>query len=478
VVVLLSLVYHGDIVLNLGGREALDASNIERAATRAMADLIDFRFYKRPRTLPLNLWVMIFEGLGLPPGQVRDENTRREAVKNLQGVVGDELNRTATLQGQLQQGLQLWNETIFTDRFDYEVESGAVVRANHPDVPLSRTELLPSLRGYKEFLEALSRFNTVGKLRNLRLTVAEVQDALDQQAVVERVAQLLALVNRIQPLTAYLAEAQANLSDDHPWSERAAAMRQALIDDVRRFGGGDADIDPRHFTALSRDLEALKADYVAAYAAQHRRLTLGPQADDRRQRLYDDARLAALNELAAIDLLGGSELETWKHAMTALPTCREFHESAIDDTPTCPFCHLRPAQRQDVRADQALDQLKRRLGDLLTRWRQALRDALTSETARRSLEAMAPDERAPIEQFLAQEDDEAQIPAGFVEAAVRALRGIEALALPVDALLEALKEGGLPCTVEELKRRFAGFVGDRMRGHDARNTRLTLEREA
>jgi len=41
--------------------------------------------------------------------------------------------------------------------------------------------------------------------------------------------------------------------------------------------------------------------------------------------------------------------------------------------------------------------------------------------------------------------------------------------------LEVLKAGGLPCTLGELKRRFAEFVGEAMRGHDPRNTRLTLD---
>ena len=64
---------------------------------------------------------------------------------------------------------------------------------------------------------------------------------------------------------------------------------------------------------------------------------------------------------------------------------------------------------------------------------------------------------------------------GFVAAATQALRGIEALTLPMDDLLAALKAGGLPCAVEELQRRFAEFVSNRMRGHDPRNTRLTLD---
>jgi len=473
-VVLLALVYNGDIVLNMGGREELDAGSIERAATVAMADLVDFRFYKRPRTLPINLWAMAFEGLGLSPGLIRDENTRDQAVRELQRVVGEELEQTATIQGRLQQGIQLWNTSLFTDRFTMEVQAGTVVGTDLPDVTFSITTLLPHFRGYKQFLETLSHFNTVGKLRNLRTTLGEVTDAVQDRVAVNRAERLLQLVDRVQPLAAYLAEAQANLPGDHSWSQRASAVRQALLEDVRRFGNGQevgGELD------LTRELESLKADYIAAYADLHRQLVLGPKADDRRQRLYDDARLGALNALSAIELLNRAELDGWRQALLALPTCRQFHEGAVADTPTCPYCHLRPSQFQHVRsADQLLEQLDLRLDDLLTRWRQALRSNLTSEAAQRSLEAMMAAERRPIQQFLEQREDDPLIPAGFAMAATRALRGIEALALPVDDLLEALREGGLPCTVEELESRFRTYVHTAMRGHDPANTRLTMDR--
>jgi len=464
----------------------LDAGDIEHAATRAIADLTDFRFYSQPRALPLNLWVAILEGLGLSPGLVRDENTRDRAVRDLQAVVGAELERTARAQGRLTQGLGLWNTPVFTDRFALDVQLGTVVGTDPsgtlalagsargasgrslPRVTLSSTDLVPHLRRYKEFLEELSRFNTIGKLRNLRLTLLQVTEALDpgergassDRKVLERSEKLLDLVSQLQPLTTYLAEAQANLAAGHPWSEHAAAARQMLLDDVRRLGGGE---DGPSVPALVRELERLKADYVTAYAGLHRELVLDPQADDRRQRLYDDLRLRALNVLAGIELLPVAELEGWKGAVAGLQSCRGFHEGAIADTPTCPFCHLRPVQRGgDFQADAALDQLDARLDDLLTRWRQALRANLSSETAQRSLEAMSSAERQPIRAFLDQTDDDSSVPPGFVSAATQALRGIHALALPVDELLEALK------------RRFAEFVRQRMRGHDSRNTRLTL----
>ena len=476
VVILLALVYNGDIVLNLDAQNRLDAGTIERATTMAMATLADFRHFGRPRTLPLPLWTMIFEGLGLTPGLIRDEATvsREGAVRQLQENVSTELERAATVQGRLQAGLQLWNRSLFTDRYTIEVQAGVVAGTDLPSVALSSTELLPYLRCYKEFLEKLGRFNTVGKLRNLRMDAAEINDALDGRAVLARAEKLLALVERIQPLTAYLGEAEANLPVDHPWPARAVEARRAVLETVRRMGKGEIEVEGQ---GTLRDLEALKADYVVAYAELHRQVVLGQDADRRRQGLYDDARLGALKQLVQVELLGPNqvELDGWIQAVTGLRACTEFHEGLLTDTPLC-TCGLRPAHvRREGAAAESLDYFDQRLSDMLLRWQQALRDGLTSETAQSSLAAMSLAERSPIDRFLAQADDDPYVPAGFVADAARALRGIQAMALPVGELIEALKTGGLPCTVADLQERFNRFVREAMRGYDARNTRLTLD---
>src|SRR6266545_1122541 len=63
------------------------------------------------------------------------------------------------------------------------------------------------------------------------------------------------------------------------------------------------------------------------------------------------------------------------------------------------------------------------------------------------------------------------------KAVIQALRGLKTVALHTDRLLTALQDGGLPCTVEELKQRFDGYLRQVMSGHDARNTRLMIERD-
>ncbi len=86
-------------------------------------------------------------------------------------------------------------------------------------------------------------------------------------------------------------------------------------------------------------------------------------------------------------------------------------------------------------------------------------------------------ERGPIESYLGRDGAEGPLPTGLVEAANQALRGLQTVTLPAAGLLAALESGGLPCTLDQLKSRFDEFVRAAMRGHDARNTRLTVERE-
>jgi len=128
----------------------------------------------------------------------------------------------------------------------------------------------------------------------------------------------------------------------------------------------------------------------------------------------------------------------------------------------------------EIDAALLLSQLEDQLSETLINWRKALRANLQSETAQKSLAAMSPAERKPIEEFLAQSNNEESLPENFVPQAIQALRGIQALTLPVDSLLQALKAGGLPCTPQELQQRFNQFLSEQMRGHDAGNTRITL----
>ncbi len=472
---LLALVYDGQIVLNLGGREVLDAGNILRAATLRMEQLIDFRYYGRPKDLPLNVWTTIFDGLGLQTSLVRDEHQRDTAVWDLQAKVQAELQDVVAWQHQVQQGLRLWNESLFTDRIQFTTQGGMVVGySDVPDVTLSHTDLEPSLRQTKEFLETLNRFNTPGKLRNLSMTEIEAGSFLRHRNVALRTKKLIDTIAQLQPLTAYLGEAQAMLPEDHAWMEKANTVRAELLAKLRHVAQGEGDLD---LLAWRRRLETLQKDYVQTYADLHRRFVLGPAGDERSQRIQRDGRVEQLRTLAGIDILSRTEFDGWVTAITGIRNCREFHEGLLADAPGCPSCNFHPLRDTgQMAAEGRLDALDERLDLMLEQWHAALRQNLQSETAQQSIEAMTPRERQPLDVYLILDDPvEEVLPEGLVVSANKALRGIDTVGIRVDDLLAAMKQGGLPCTTEELGQRFVTYLKRVMGGHDHRNTRITVE---
>ncbi len=474
-VLLIALVQDGQITLNLNGNETLDATNVERAAVKAIEDLADFRFYRRPRELPEAVWTRIFEALDLPPGLIRDETSRDEAVRQLQARVRDELPRVVEAQTLVQQGLSLWNRPLLTDRFQIVEEGGVVVgMADGEDVSLTQADVLPYLRRTKEFLEKLSRYDAKGKLLNLDLGTPEVQVYVSDRAHAGRVQHGLDVIAGLQPLTAYLGEAGALLPSDHPWVAQAGATRDELLGDVRRMFRNRGDVD---VVAWRRRLEDLRRAYVAAYTELHNRYVLQTSGIERRNRLLRDGRVSQMKTLAGVDILNRAELERWQAAVSTIPACEKFHEGVMADSPICPHCHFRPREAAGISAEAQLRALDERLDTLLARWHAALRENLRSDTAKHSLAAMTAGERRPLETYLARGDAwDGDLPAGFVTAANGALRGLQTVSLDTDALLAALSEGGMPCTGEQIKARFAAFVDKAMRGHDAQNTRLTLNR--
>lgn len=473
-VVLLALVYDGEITLNLGN-ETLDAGTIERAALLGMDRLTDFRFYRRPQELPVHLWRQIFEAMDLPPGLVQDENTRGDAALRLQERVAAEVGQVAAIVNRVQGGVTIWGVPLFTDNRAFVAQPGGFVSAVDGEGPsLTSTEVLPHLRRAKEFLDRLASFNSPGKMRNLPLTSDDLKKALASRGVTRHVVEALRASDAIQPLTEYLGQAMVLLPSTHPWLAQAVSTRDDLLAEARRaIKDAAAQLD---VAAWRTRLMDLRRAYVEAYVTLHRQYVLGPEEDDRRMRLTHDARHERLATLAQVDTLNAPELARWEAAVKGMLVCRNFHAELLEATPECPHCHFRPAQAQAglASADSRLRQLDQQLDLMAQQWDVALRNNLKSETAQASHRNMTVAERQPLDAYLATADVEAPLPPDLVAAANQALHGLRMLQLEAADLLGALAQGGFPCTEADLRQRFDAFLRQRMRGYDARNTRISI----
>src|SRR5690606_12922473 len=113
---------------------------------------------------------------------------------------------------------------------------------------------------------------------------------------------------------------------------------------------------------------------------------------------------------------------------------------------------------------------------MLQSWTNTLLGNLQDPTVSGNIELLGAGEgRDAVEAFLKSKSLPDPVSPAFVKALQEILSGLEKIVLPEARLRSALTDGGVPCTVDELKERFDAFVAELTKGKDARSEEHTSE---
>ena len=453
VVVLASLVYSGHVVLAVPGRK-FDATDVAALAAAPLADLVDFRHVERPKAWDVPALAALFELLALTPGMAQlVAQGQDEPVRELQKAVDATVNRLVTARQALAEGLHFWGRRLL-------------------DEPAT-DDLRGKLEAVKDFLEPLQAFSSPGALKHFRHGRPQVEAQRAGLDALREVEALRELVGQFANAASYFPAAEAALPPDHEWIARLRTVREDLFVQV---------VDPATRSAhgfrrrVQRRLADLKRAYIDTYLALHTRARLGVDEDRRKARLLADGRLQQLKALAAIDLLPRQQLDDFLERVTALKSCPALTGRDLDAAAECPHCAFRPsAERAGPSAGSRLAALDDELDALLSTWTDVLLSNLDDPTTRGRLELLQPDQRAPVQAFMASRLLPSRPGRDFIDAIAQVLSGLSKVVVTTDDLSRALFPGGSPATPGELKQRFGDYVDEKARGLDAAKVRIVIE---
>lgn len=451
VVVLAALVYSGDVVLAVTG-DKIDSGKLNLLVERSLEDLKAFRHVEAPKEINVGLLRSLYETLGLNPGlaqlatQGQDESVR-QLQDSVSALVPRLLHATTDMAGRL----SFWGQ------------------------PLVREEELAGWRsrldGLKTFTESLQPYNTVGKLKNLRITAEDIDAQKQSIVVLANAERLMTLVADLGSTASYLSQAELVLPADHPWVEKAQATRKTLLDKLA------ADKDIAHGAEYRQTLQQLKKEYLAAYIASHSKARLGVSEDRTKTALRRDPRLVALRSLAGVALMSTGQLAAFEEKLDKLKSCAALIEADLGASPFCPHCRFQPAneQRDMLPAANVLASLDDELDRLLGGWQQTLLDNLEDPIIQANLELLKPGDSKLVKAFLTSRTLPESVTPEFVGAIQEALSGLEKIAVSRDEIRDALLAGGSPATPDDLRKRFEAFINERSRGKDASKLRFVVE---
>ena len=452
-VVLAALVHSGDIVLSLAGRK-VDAAGIDQFAKVGIAEVTEFKHIDRPRDLPLGPLQDLCDLLDVPKGLIVNPANRDDGVAKIQQRVGELLGKVVAAQARIPE-LIFWGRPILSEQEQKDW-----------------TDRLGSLKG---FLESLQPFNTSGKLKNFPHDSAAVlgqKPAIDLSREVDELAGLLQQTN---PLTSYLGKAEALLDASHPWQDTVRTARADLMAKIASPKQRSKADFKRH---LSQTLGDLKAKYQDAYLAAHERTRLGANDDKRKASLAKDARLAQLQKIAGVEMMPTQQLRDFENKLFALKTCFQLGRPDLESDPLCPHCGFRPAEEPvgGAPAKKTLTNLDETLDGIVRGWTETLRTNLEDPTVSGNIELVSDAAgKRELQDFLKSKQLPDPVSPAFVKALQEVLSGLQKVALSSADLQAALSNGGLPCTVSDLRDRFDRYVANLTKGKDTSKVRIVIE---
>ena len=102
-------------------------------------------------------------------------------------------------------------------------------------------------------------------------------------------------------------------------------------------------------------------------------------------------------------------------------------------------------------------------------------ELLDDPATRGKLDLLQPDQRAPVQVFMASRLLPAQPGRDFIDAVAQVLSGLSKVIVTADDLRRALFPGGSPATPRELKKRFGDYLDEQAKGLDEAKVRIVIE---
>jgi hypothetical protein len=454
ITVLGSLVYSGDLVLSITG-DKIDSGKLVQLVERSLDDLKQFKHIEAPKEINVAVLKALFEFFNLASGWAQKATQGDpDSVRELQDRISALTPRVLKAGSDLQQGkLGFWGQNLLREE--------------------EAKDWHARLDSLKRFTEDLSPYNTVGKLKNLRISLEDIETQKKNLEILAAVERMLDLVVELGSTAAYLSQAEMVLPAGHDWVKQAEAARKAMQEKLSN------DRTVEHASEYRQTLNQLKKGYINAYIASHTKARLGVSEEKSRNTLRSDPRLQGLRVLAGVEMMNVSQLTSFEDVLNGLKSCSALDEPTLNTVAVCPHCQFRPSAEQlelGIPAAKALHKLDDDLDQLVANWQQTLLENLEDPFTQESLGLLPDASKTLIDAFLTSRALPDPITGEFANAVQMALVGLEKVVVKSDEIKQALMQGGSPASLKDVRERFEVFLKERCKGkEDPEKLRFIVE---
>lgn len=447
-VLIACLVYSGELELVVVGH-TLTASDVVKFKSITFDVLRDFKHIQAPKDFNITALKALLTLLEMNDGlatsiQQGNEDVVREMLKRTEALI----NELVKGQQSVKERLPLWGQSVLEESEEQTLST--------------------QLNELKNFLETIARYDKPGKLKNLKVTSAEIATYQQMLQAWHTFVQLKALVSDLAPLCGYLKEAQLVLPESHAWQEQVKlardALRQGLANPSQR---GDDSFKATQVSALT----TLKTDYAKHYVELYMRARLDGKEEKTKAKLLNDERLAELEILSGIALLPAQQLADWRKDAAQLQAAKPIDPKQLAMNAN-PMEFNARQESTKAPASEQLKSLEQRLDCLQSDWLSNLSSLLDDPFI--NLDLLKAEQAQLIRDFIQQGQLPDPLDFSFVQIVNLVLAGLEEVRISTTDLVKGLGQG-LPLSHKEVSDRFNQLLTKLCQGKDLTKVRIIID---
>lgn len=440
VVLLGALLSTGKIEVNIDGT-TYTAMNFSEFAVLSMEKLTKFSYIKKPSGLPL---IEINEILNL---------FGESAPNNNEEVLEGSIRR-------MNSKLNIFIEEVL--KVKRQLSIGYLVGALDVLDNNTRSEYADQLESFKLFCEQLLRYNSIPKMKNLNVSISEIEKQKQNKELIEVLTTLKKSVDEVSRLVNYLDQAKYSYGQNSDWSK-------TIDDTVSKLRSNISD-GQSYMSNLS-ELRKLKEEYITQYYTIHEQSRLTATEDNKKQEILRSPQLNMLQRLqSSISLLPGEQLNTWQENLEKTKTCYQLKKTDLETSPTCPHCNfLLSVDRRDSR--DIIENAMTELTDIYDNWLNILVDNLKQDSIQEGLSLLTNDEQKSVELLISSKELPLPLDQKFIDMIKNLFDGFEKVELSQEDIIKMLGNGS-PMSVNELEGRIRELIDTAIDGKDKDKVRI------
>ncbi len=440
VILLGALLNTGQIEVNVDGKN-YTALEFSEFASLSMEKLSKFLYIKKPSGLPLaeiNAVLELFDEKTANNNEILLEG----AIKRLSNKLDVSINEALQTRNQLSKG--------------YIVGTMDVLNNN------VRSEYAKRLDSFKVFCENLRRYDSIAKMKNLSVTLTDVEEQEKNKVLIDNLNQLKKNVDEVSQLVNYLDQAKYSYGQNSEWYQKVEEAVEKL-----RMNISNGQSYMGELSALRK----LKQEYVDEYFTIHDQSRLTATEENAKNDILRSPQANMLERLQkGISLLPGEQLGTWGAKLQQTKSCYRLTKSDLEKNPTCPHCQfLLSSDRRD--AKQIVSNSMDELTQIYDTWVTILVDNLQQDDVRKSLSLLTKEEQEAVEELTKTKNLPLPLNQAFIEMIQNLFDGFEKVELSKEDIINMLGNGS-PMSVNELEGRIRELIESATYGKNKDKVRI------